>query len=330
MLLSVIIVSYNTQELTIKAIEAVIKDVQASKLLKDETEVILVDNHSTDETLDEVRQLKKRTSVPVTIVANDHNLGFAKANNQGFEKAKGSYLLLLNSDTVVQEGALERLVLDFENNPIQDLTAELQSHTGELDRLGIVSATLLNPDQTLQAHGGSFPTLVSLAGHWLMLDDLPVIGKLFPSTQHTGLNTRQSKQASKLIQQDWVGGTAMLIRKQVIDEIGDLDGRIFMYGEDVEFCLRARKHHWDVAIDPQAKVIHLGSASSSSLNALRGEVRGYVYIWSKHQPLWQLGIAKMLIAIGCQLRVWVFGTMKGDTTKAGVYRTILQELQRSK
>jgi GT2 family glycosyltransferase len=329
MLLSTIIVSYNTQELTLTAIESVDKDIQASKLLKDQTEIIVVDNHSTDETLDELRKLKKKISTPLQIIANDHNLGFASANNQGLAKAQGKYLLLLNSDTVVQPGALEQLVKTFEDHPIQETTSELESRAGEIDRLGIVAATLLNQDDSLQAQGGSFPTLLSLASHWLMLDDIPVIGRLLPSTQHTGKNTRQDLSGAHLVKQEWVGGTAMTIRKEMIEEIGLLDDHIFMYGEDVEFCLRAQKHHWDVVIDPHAKITHYGSASSSSLNALRGEARGYLYIWSKHMPLWQLPLARTLIQIGCQLRVWLFGTIKHDRSKAKNYHSILQELKGS-
>jgi N-acetylglucosaminyl-diphospho-decaprenol L-rhamnosyltransferase len=326
-LLSTIIVSYNTQELTAQALTAADNDIQASKVLKGKSELIVVDNHSTDETLEQLKKQKKQLDTPLTVIANDHNLGFASANNQGMAKAQGQYVLLLNSDTVIQPGALEHLVTTFEAHPIQESTAELESHSGQLDRLGIVAATLLNRDGSLQAQGGSFPNLLSLASHWLMLDDIPVLGQMLPSTQHTGRNVRQDLSGSHLVQQDWVGGTAMMIRREMIEEIGNLDDHIFMYGEDVEFCLRARKHHWDIAIDTQAQIIHYGSASSSSLNALRGEAKGYLYIWSKHHPLWQLPMARAILRLGCQLRVWLFGTIKGDQVKAKNYRSILMELK---
>jgi GT2 family glycosyltransferase len=118
----------------------------------------------------------------------------------------------------------------------------------------------------------------------------------------------------------------MMIRKAVFSEVGLLDENIFMYGEDVEFCLRARSHHWDVAIDTQAVVTHLGSASSSSVRAIEGELKGYLYIWSKHGPLWQLPLVKLILKAGCVLRWLVFGTMAKQPEKAQAYARIWQQL----
>ncbi len=323
MLLSVIIVSYNTSELTQQALQSVIDSVKNSSSLKDQTEIIIVDNRSTDGSVEVFRQLKKTASTKIILIENDHNLGFSSANNQGIEQAQGAYILLLNSDTIVQPRALEELVDTFGKLPVQGSTAELATHQGEIDRLGILAATLLNPDETLQPQGGAFPTLISLASQMLMLDDLPVVGKWLPTTQYTGRAIRQHQGQTKLVQQDWVGGTAMMIRREVIDEIGMLDKSIFMYGEDVEFCLRARQHHWDIAIDPKSKIIHFGSASSTSANAVQGELKGYLYIWSKHKSLWQLPIVRALIRLGCLCRWVVFGTIKRDQVRASVYKRLL-------
>ena len=112
----------------------------------------------------------------------------------------------------------------------------------------------------------------------------------------------------------------MMIRKEVLAEIGLLDNNIFMYGEDVEFCMRARDHKWKVAIQPTARIIHLGSASSSSKNAVIGELKGYIYIWAKHKPLWQLRFAKSIIQIGVRLRIVLFGTMFHDSHRATIYK----------
>lgn len=322
MLLSIIVVSYNTCDLTLQALESAIVDINQSSLLKNQTEVLVIDNHSTDTSVQAFRQLKKETSVEMVLIENDHNLGFAAANNQGIQAAQGKYLLLLNSDTIVKPGALEKLVQTFEARPIKEATSELASHHGEIDRLGILAATLLNPDESLQPQGGAFPTLLSLGIQMLMLDDLPLVGKWLPSTQYTGLNQRQSTEETRLIQQDWVGGTAMMIRREVIEEIDGLDSSIFMYGEDVEFCLRARQHHWDVAIQPQALIIHFGSASSTSENALRGELKAYLYIWSKHRALWQGPLVRGLIKLGSLCRWVVFGTMKRDQVRANIYKRL--------
>jgi N-acetylglucosaminyl-diphospho-decaprenol L-rhamnosyltransferase len=321
-LLSVIIVSYNTSSLTHAAISAVADDVAASSLLKDKTEIIVVDNHSTDETVDDLKALKKQIPY-LQVLVQDHNLGFAQANNLAIEQSESEYVLLLNSDTLVQPGALEALVQTFLDHPDQPMTAVSAQHQGKVDRLGVVAATLLNPDKSIQPQGGSFPTLISLTNQMLMLDDIPVIGKWLPSTQHTGKNTRHHSQ---LFQQDWVGGTAMMIRRAVFAEIGMLDPNIFMYGEDVEFCLRAKQHHWDIAIQPQAQIIHFGTASTTSYFALKGELLGYLYIWSKHRPHWQVPIIKHVIRVGCLLRSLIFDTMAHDSKKAKIYRTLAKEI----
>lgn len=321
MLLSVIIVSYNTKALTLQTIESVLKSVQHSADLKDKTEVWIVDNHSTDGTMEAVRALQKKEAA-LHLIENSKNLGFSAANNKALAKATGEYLLFLNSDTVVLDDALERMIKEFQKHPLDAPTAVLERTSDKLDRLGILSAQLLNPDGTAQAQGGSFPTLFSLAVHMLLLDDLPLIGKLLPSTQHTGHNSRRHQD--KIYQQDWVGGTAMMTRQEVLAEIGLLDDNIFMYGEDIEFCMRAKFHHWDVAILPPAKITHFGSASSSSRNAIIGELKGYLYIWAKHKPIWQKGVAKWLIQLGILLRIVLFGTMIRDVHRAAIYKEARQ------
>jgi GT2 family glycosyltransferase len=328
MILSIIIVSYNTRDLTLQTLDSVKENVSSSKLLKAQTEVIVVDNNSSDESVSAVKQWLKKNAIKGQVIANKDNKGFSSANNQGLNQAQGKYVLLLNSDTVVQNEGLEKVVRAFEEHPIQESTAELSSQHGRLDKLGILAATLLNPDKTIQAQGGSFPTLLSLTTHLLLLDDLPLIGRFLPSTQHTGHNARQtlSTDSDDLIQLDWVGGTAMMLRREMIDEIGQLDSNIFMYGEDIEYCMRARDHHWDVAIHPSAQIVHYGSASSTSANAIIGELKSYLYIWAKHKPLTQLPLVRFIIRLGIMLRIGIFGTILGQTEKSRIYKRALSEV----
>lgn len=315
--LSIIVVSYNTAALTIQAIaSAAAACTRTTKPIN--AEILVIDNNSADSSVADCRAFAKTSPIPITIITNTTNKGFAAANNQGIKQANGEYILLLNSDTITSPTALEKLLGAFQAFPDDDTTAYLSSYRGKLDRLGILAATLLNPDGTPQAQGGSFPSLISLFIHMTMLDDLPIIGSLFPSTQHTGHRATKSTKPH-LHQKDWVAGTAMVIRRQVLDEIGDLDENIFMYGEDVEFCMRARQRHWDVAEHMGAKITHIGSASAGSERAVIGELTGYLYIWSKHQPTWQFAWAKMLILLGCHLRRFLFGTMIGDKAKAAIY-----------
>jgi GT2 family glycosyltransferase len=318
MLLSIIIVSYNTKALTLQTLQSVFESIENSSLLKNKTEIWVVDNDSNDGTPKAVEALKADHK-HLHIISNPHNRGFASANNQAIKEASGEYLLLLNSDTIVHEDALNQLVETMMTQPDKEETAVLERTQGKLDRLGILTCRLLNPDGTVQSQGGSFPTLITIVSHMLLLDDLPKIGKLFPSTQYTGYN-HQGEKHEPLYQLDWVGGTAMLVKREVFAEVGPLDSNIFMYGEDIEFCMRAKNHHWDVAILSTAEITHFGSASSSSKNAIIGELKTYLYIWAKHKPLWQTPIVRLILQVGVLLRIFLFGTMIRDTQRAQIYR----------
>ncbi|KUK79077.1 MAG: Family 2 glycosyl transferase, partial [Microgenomates bacterium 39_7] len=247
------------------------------------------------------------------------------------ETSKGEFVLLLNSDTIIQKGALPQLLSSFANHPLEASTAHLSSARDKLDHLGILAATLLNSDGSHQPQGGSLPSLISLFTMMFFIDDLPVVGTIFPTVQETGQAAKhrqfiKHQLTNKLIQKGWVAGTAMMIRKEVINDIGLLDSNIFMYGEDIEYCLRAKNHHWDVAIDPQAKVTHLGSASSSSENAILGEIQAYLYIWAKHKPHWQRRFAKMILYWGLTLRIFIYKFIISRPTRAKTYKKALDLL----
>lgn len=319
MLLSIIVVSYNTKNLTLQTLESVKNTIEESSLLKNQTEIFVVDNYSHDDSVSAIQDFIGKTKIPTHLIQNGDNLGFAKANNEAIVRSEGTYILLLNSDTVVQPHALDEMVTAFEKVPVNEIASLMESQRGKLDKLGILAATLINPDGTTQPQGGSFPTLFSLGMHMFMIDDLPFISRFLPSTQHTGKNAFKNVD-----QKDWVGGTAMMVRRILFDEVGLLDPNIFMYGEDLEFCMRARNHHWDVAILPGARVTHFGSASSSQENAIRGEFSAYVYIWSKHKPLWQMPFLKAFLWWGAVLRMLLFGTICHNREKAKAYRTIIR------
>lgn len=331
-LLSVIIVSYNTQDLTVKCLESLLADIKTSDLLKNDTEIFVVDNHSQDGSLLAIKKFFTKIKFPsYQLIVNQKNLGFARANNQALKKASGQYLLLLNSDTLVKKGACESLVKTFINLPDQLVTAANQDSDKIIDYLGILSPTLLNPDGSLQAQGGSSLSLWAVFNQMFFLDDLPLIGKHLPSSQQTGRSRHLSReklqlkqnQQNKLIPKAWVAGTAMMIRKDLITRIGYLDPNIFMYGEDQEFCLRAKHHHFDIAVHPQAEVMHWGSASSSSKSAILGEFQSYLYIWKKHFPTYQLRILRWILRAGAGIRV-LFYRLTGNQRQATIYLEALK------
>lgn len=325
--LSIIVVSYNTKDVTLQTLDTAIKDLKADKLHK-KVEFFIVDNDSKDGSVPAVKKFMANQGVKYTVIANKDNNGFAWANNQAIKQSKAKAVILLNSDTITLRGAFKRLFKTLEENPINESTAHLSSEgRNKTDRLGIIAPMLLNTDKTLQAQGGNFPTLLSLASQMLFWDDIPLIGRFLPSTQHTGRNERMKKSDTKLTPVDWLGGTAMLIRKEVIDEIGMLDDGIFMYGEDIEYCMRARRHHWDIAIEPKAKIIHLGNVSAGSENAYTGEMKGYIYLWSKFKPSWQLPIVRFILWKGTFLRMFIHKFITRDERRAGIYHRILGKIR---
>jgi len=330
-LLSAIIVSYNTKDLTIQALTSLLKEIKSSDLLKKKSEILLVDNHSQDGSIQAIKQFFHQAKFrDYQLIVNKKNLGFARANNQALKQAQGQYLLLLNSDTIVQPGAIDTLVKTFIQHPDQLATATTEDSDEMLDYLGILSPTLLNADGSLQPQGGSQISLRAIFNQMFFLDDLPVIGKYLPSTQQTGrsqqLNQQQlldkQRQQTQLIYKAWVSGAAMMIRKAVIDQIGYLDKNIFMYGEDQEFCLRARNHHFDIAVHPHAEVVHLGSASSSSEQAIVGEFKSYQYIWQKHFPAYQQRLLRWILRAGARFRMLIY-RLTGNQRQATIYREAL-------
>lgn len=332
-LLSVIIVSYNTSELTLQTLQSVEKEVLQSKLLTGKTDVFVVDNNSSDNSVSAITTFKKTSKLPISIIRNTTNKGFGAANNQAIEKSTAEYCVFLNSDTIVQKGGLSNVIAAFQSaqksNP--EATSELSSEHRRLDKLGIVASSLLNADGTPQPQGGNLPTLFSLFTHMFFIDDLPFIGKLLPSTQHTGKRSTLQPLTDtniSLIPMGWVGGTALFASRKMIDAVGPFDENIFMYGEDMELCLRAHNHNWDVAIHPTAEIIHLQNMSSSSKNAIVGELVGYNYIWSKHKPLWQADFARFLLSMGALLRIVLFSTIAPDRHKVAAYKEALAQVRK--
>lgn len=326
--LAVLIVSYNTAQLTLQTLDSLVHDLSASNLLT-ETEIVVIDNNSKDTSIAQIKSWKSKLfdsikhDLTLKIIQNPKNLGFAHANNIGIQNSDSDLVFLLNSDTIVKPGSIKHLIQTFRKIPTNESTAYLSSYSNSIDRLGMLSAHLLYENGAHQPQGGNLPTLISLSAHLLFLDDIPVLGKFFPSTQHTGrLQSKQTVQGVKSM--GWIAGTALMIRRATINEIGLLDENIFMYGEDMEWCIRAHNHHWDVAIDHSATIIHIGSASSSSNQAILGELKGYRYIWAKHKPFWQRPILNAIIKLACVLRIVLFDTILIQTGKSQPYKEMLQ------
>jgi len=248
-------------------------------------EVIVVDNASTDRSVEMVR-----TEFPeVRLIVNDANVGFGRANNQAMRVARGRYFLLLNSDTLVLEGSVAGL-LDF-----------IAGDAG----IGIAGCKLLFENGRLQHSCYRFPSL-----HMAVLEDL-VLYKLLPRRAQGELLLAGYWPHDRVRDVDAIIGAVMMVRREVFERTGGFDERIFMYGEDIEWCMRARDDGWRVAFTPTAQIVHLDHKSSE---LMYGDFR----IDICHQTLYQIyhrrfGIlsASMLLLLrttGTLIRAGYFGT----------------------
>ncbi|MDP9174830.1 MAG: glycosyltransferase family 2 protein [Planctomycetota bacterium] len=246
MSLLIVIINYRTPQVTIDclaSLAAQIDDVPG-------TRVILVDNASGDNSMPLLRATidARGWSSWISLVESDNNRGFAGGNNFGLASVKDlspapRFVLLLNSDTIVQPGAIKHCKERMEAEP----------------SIGILSCMLLNSDLTVQNIARKLPTPLRLAASSLGLPWF--LPRFFGWANLEDESWDRRTQARDV---DWVGGAFMMIRKDLIDRMGPMDDRFFFYGEDVEFCHRAWKNGMRVCYDPRATIIHLGGASSDS------------------------------------------------------------------
>lgn len=247
-LLSIIVVSYNTESITKRCLQSVYTS------LKDTSfpyEVIVVDNNSKDGSLSMLKKWK--TTKNTHVIENKENAGFGKANNQAAKKASGEYLLLLNSDTVTLDNAIGDLLTFYKKNE---------------DHIHFLGGKLLNSDMSEQPSCGPFYSL-------------PVVfAALFLRGDYWGL-TRSSPK--KIKETDWVSGACILTKKSYYEDLNGMDEGIFMYMEEIDLLYRAKQRGYRVFFYPEAQFIHAGSASSKGRTYPILQVyRGFLYFYRKH------------------------------------------------
>lgn len=237
--LSIIIISFNTRDILRDCLLSI-----RNASLACSYEIIVVDNNSADGSVDMIRE----TFPDVTVIANEDNRFFAKANNQGAAVARGEHLLLLNSDTLVERGNIEKLVHFLDSSPAKVVCA---------------GPTVLNPDRTLQSAGYALPSITErLATIWYMSRFLPkpLAGMVLP------IGTPGVYKGNH--RAGWVSGCCMLVRKDVYLSTGGLNEALEFYGEEPEFGYRLHKSGYETWVVTGATIIHLGGQSVKTDQAL--------------------------------------------------------------
>jgi Fe-coproporphyrin III synthase len=250
--LSIIIINYNTAQMTEKAIRQFL---QCEQQL--EKEIILIDNGSSEKiNFDIFKNLGSK------IIINDKNLGFAGGVNEGIKNSTGEYVLLLNSDVLIETNTISTLVNYLEINK----------------NIGIIGPKIVYPDGRWQPSTGIFPTLIS---EFIRLSKLY---KIIPGGTIDWLNSYNRNKILSIRDVNWITGGCMLIRKKLINEIGLFDENYFLGAEDFDYCYRAHKSGWKIIYYPDAKVSHYHGFSSGGHNAisrLKKEQEGIDYFLKK-------------------------------------------------
>ncbi len=293
--LSIVIVNWNTRDLLTQCLDSIYGNPPQRSF-----QVWVIDNNSSDASSAMVRERFPRAN----LIANDTNVGFARANNQGIRQSTGQLVLLLNSDTRVHPGALDRLVDYMEDHP----------------KVGVAGVRLLNLDGSIQYYPTSLPRL---SNQLAMLWYLP--GRREFLTGRTGQH--------EPCEVDRVKGACLAVRHEVLDQIGLMDEGLFLYAEEDDICQRARQAGWKIVFLPSVLVTHYGGASTEQMSeqALIHLYRGKLWFVRKYRGRLEAGLLKLVIGASYLARIlWAnlnfFAKRNSVRTKVISYLRLLAEL----
>ena len=246
-------------------------------------EVIVVDNESTDETLEIVRE-----KFPESRVLEQENRGFGAGNNAGMRVASGRYFLLLNPDAWLTDGALEELVAFADEHP----------------EAAVVGPRLLNPDGSLQRSVRGYPTPWRLATEYFFLRKLAPRSRALNSLFGAGFDHESVRDV------DYLFGACLLVRRDAVDSVGGFDEDFFLMSEETEWCYRFRQAGWKVLFYPGAEAVHVVGASHNPAQFKR-IVRGHLQFLLKHRGLSVAERGRRVMLWGLRLRGLLFRGERG-------------------
>jgi N-acetylglucosaminyl-diphospho-decaprenol L-rhamnosyltransferase len=248
-------------------------------------EVIVVDNGSTDGTLELVRE-----RFPDVTVIEQENRGLAAGWNAGLLVGSGRYFLILNSDAWAVGEAVEQLVAFADEHP----------------EAAVIGPRLSNPDGTLQRSVRGFPTLWRLATEYLFLR------KLAPRSRALNAFYAGPFRHDRVYEAEFVLGAAFLVRREAVDAVGLADEDFFLFSEEVDWCYRFRAAGWKVLFYPGAEFVHVGGASHGG-RFYKENLRGHLRFLAKHRGRREAERARRLLLAALRLRGLLFPGDRGRT-----------------
>jgi N-acetylglucosaminyl-diphospho-decaprenol L-rhamnosyltransferase len=240
-------------------------------------EVVVVDNGSTDGTVDFVRE-----RFPTVRIVEQENRGMGGGNNTGMRAADGRYFLLLNSDAWVVGDGLAKLVEFADAHP----------------EAAVVGPRLVNTDGTLQRSVRGEPTVWRLATEYLFIRKLAPRSRLLNPLYVGGF------AHDEVFEADWLFGPALLVRREAVDAVGLFDESFFMFSEEVDWMTRFRRAGWKVLFFPGAEVVHVGGASHGGRMYVEN-LRGHLRWFDKHRGAREAERARRLLLWSLRLRALV-------------------------
>ncbi|HZS71939.1 MAG TPA: glycosyltransferase family 2 protein [Candidatus Acidoferrum sp.] len=231
MKLSIVIICWNDRAVILECLRSIFSATRST-----EFEVIVSDNGSTDGSRDAIRERFPQ----VRICENGANLRFAKGNNAGIKLARGEYVLILNPDTIIHEGALDSWVRFADQHP----------------EAGAFGCRVYGADGSYQESARPFPTVWRDLLAALCLRPLAMISKRFVSDRYWGWNGDSEREV------DWQCGCCLLVRGGVLKRLGGFDEQFFYYYEEVDLCRRIWNSGRSILFVPSVSITHLGGQST--------------------------------------------------------------------
>lgn len=225
---SFVIVTWNSENEIGNCLSSIFSEVSCS------FEAIVVDNASSDSTLEIIKNFPE-----VKLIANSENLKFARGTNQGLEIAQGKFKMLLNPDTILTQNSIEKLIDFLEKNA----------------KIGAIAPKLLNLDGSIQPSCRRFPTFRTLFFEMFFLS------RIFPKSNFFSSYKMPDFSHNETCEVDQPQGAALLIKGQVLEEVGFLDENFPMFFNDVDFCFRIKKAGWKIYFLAESEVLHIKGAS---------------------------------------------------------------------